>query len=52
MTDRKPTVEELFKRFDWMRDSGICSPTTRALLDDAEAVIEELVAQQSRPPRL
>lgn len=32
-------VEKLIERFGWMRESGVCSPTTRALLDDAEALL-------------
>lgn len=31
--------EALIRRFDAMRDSGICSPTTRGLLDDAERLL-------------
>lgn len=36
MTD----VQKLIERFNWMRDSGVCSPTTRGLLDDAQAALE------------
>lgn len=32
-------VADLIARFDALRDSGICSPTTRALLDDAQALL-------------
>lgn len=41
MTD----IRALTQRFDAMRDSGVCSPTTRALLDDAQAA---LAAQQAK----
>lgn len=33
---------DLIARFDALRDSGICSPTTRALLNDAQAKIKGL----------
>lgn len=33
-------IRALTQRFDWMRDSGVCSPTTRGLLDDAQAALE------------
>lgn len=35
----------LTERFDALRDSGICSPTTRALLDDTQKAVTELVAK-------
>lgn len=31
--------EALIERFNWLRDSGVCSPTTRGLLDDAERLL-------------
>jgi hypothetical protein len=31
--------DALIQRFDMLRNSGICSPTTRGLLDDAEALL-------------
>lgn len=31
--------EALIARFDMLRNSGVCSPTTRGLLDDAEALL-------------
>lgn len=34
-------VAELVARFDNLRDSGICSPTTRGLLDDAQRLLTE-----------
>lgn len=37
-------VAALFERFDFMRNSGICSPTTRSLLDDAQAALENAYA--------
>lgn len=49
-----PSEEEaraLIERFDWMRNSGICSPTTRGLLDDAEAmIVAALASRVSTPP--
>lgn len=35
MTDTTALIE----RFNWLRDSGVCSPTTRAILDDAESAL-------------
>jgi hypothetical protein len=43
MDDRIERAKALAKRFDDMRDSGICSPTTRGLLDDAQCLIAELI---------
>lgn len=37
--------EALIARFNYMRNSGICSPTTRGLLDDAEALINRLTTE-------
>lgn len=42
-------IESLLKRFDDLRDSGVCSPTTRGLLDDAEKVILSLQAHYGDP---
>lgn len=39
-------VKALLERFDHLRNSGVCSPTTRGLLDDAQA----LLAALSSPP--
>lgn len=36
--------EALIERFDALRNSGVCSPTTRGLLDDAQALIDRLTA--------
>lgn len=38
-TPNKVAVEALVVRFDWLRNSGVCSPTTRGLLDDAERLM-------------
>lgn len=38
-------AEALIVRFDWMRNSGVCSPTTRSLLDDAQ----DLLASTAQP---
>ncbi|MDL5351137.1 hypothetical protein [Microbacterium sp. zg-YB36] len=35
----------LFARFDAFRNSGICSPTTRGLLDDAERLLRRVLAK-------
>lgn len=39
-------VRALIERFDHLRNSGVCSPTTRGLLDDAQALLSAL----STPP--
>lgn len=39
-------VQALIERFDHLRNSGVCSPTTRSLLDDAQV----LLAALSTPP--
>ncbi|MEX8058713.1 hypothetical protein [Microbacterium sp. 16-032] len=46
MSPRAADITELIKRFDHLRNSGVCSPTTRALLDEAQALIDAL----STPP--
>lgn len=40
---QKKEQKELAERFDWLRNSGVCSPTTRSLLDDAQCLIAELM---------
>lgn len=42
----KDKIRALIQRFDHLRNSGVCSPTTRGLLDDAQSLLAEL----STPP--
>jgi hypothetical protein len=37
--------DDLIQRFDWLRNGGVCSPTTRGLLDDAQAMIDGLIRE-------
>ena len=52
--DEEPTQfdgtesDALIERFDWLRDSGVCSPTTRGLLDEAQRVIRSLEGERAR----
>lgn len=34
-------TDDLISRFDALRNSGICSPTTRGLLDDAQRLLTD-----------
>ncbi len=43
------TSEALIERFDHLRNSGVCSPTTRALLDDAQSLITALSTPPAAP---
>ena len=40
---QRDEARELFERFDALRNSGICSPTTKSLLDDTQCLIAELL---------
>lgn len=39
-------AEKLIARFDLLRNSGVCSPTTRSLLDEAERLLREGVTPE------
>ena len=39
--DTLQVTSKLFERFDALRDSGVCSPTTRDLLDSAQEMIAD-----------
>jgi hypothetical protein len=41
MNDIRQRQKELVDRFNALRESGICSPTTRSLLDDAQCLLAE-----------
>lgn len=42
MSPRAADITALIERFDHLRNSGVCSPTTRAVLDEAQALIISL----------
>lgn len=43
MDDLRERQKGLVQRFNWLRDSGVCSPTTRVLLDDAQCLLAEVM---------